>query len=80
MMEFLSNWIEGIAIAVIIASIFEIILPNGIIHNVKSGIFNYECESITNLILSEILLFLVFSCLYLLFIFFIHYYLKKIYI
>ena len=29
MMEFLSNWIEGIAIAVIIASIFEIILPNG---------------------------------------------------
>lgn len=29
MIEFLSNWIEGIAIAVIIASIFEMILPNG---------------------------------------------------
>ena len=27
--EFLSKWIEGIAIAVIIASIFEMILPNG---------------------------------------------------
>ena len=32
MIEFLSKWIEGIAIAVIIASIFEMILPNG---NVK---------------------------------------------
>lgn len=29
MIEFLSKWIEGIAIAVIIASIFEMILPNG---------------------------------------------------
>ncbi len=29
MIEFLSKWVEGIAIAVIIASIFEMILPNG---------------------------------------------------
>ena len=29
MIKFLSNWIEQIAIAVIIASIFELILPNG---------------------------------------------------
>ena len=29
MIEFLSKWIEGITIAVIIASIFEMILPNG---------------------------------------------------
>lgn len=29
MIEFLSKWIEGIAITVIIASIFEMILPNG---------------------------------------------------
>ena len=29
MIEFLSKWIESIAIAVIIASIFEMILPNG---------------------------------------------------
>ena len=29
MVSFLSSWIEGIAIAVIIASIFELILPNG---------------------------------------------------
>ena len=29
MIVFLSKWIEGIAIAVIIASIFEMILPNG---------------------------------------------------
>ena len=29
MIEFLSNWIQGIAIAVIIASIFEMLLPNG---------------------------------------------------
>lgn len=29
MLSFLSNWIEGIAIAVIIASIFEMILPKG---------------------------------------------------
>lgn len=29
MVKFLGNWIEGIAIAVIIASIFEMILPNG---------------------------------------------------
>ncbi len=35
MLEFLRNWIEGIAISVIIASIFEIILPNG---NVKKYI------------------------------------------
>ena len=32
MIDFLGNWIEGIAIAVIITSIFEMILPNG---NVK---------------------------------------------
>lgn len=29
MLNFLSNWIEGIAIAVIVASIFEMILPKG---------------------------------------------------
>ena len=29
MLEFLSEWVEGIAIAVIIASIFEMILPKG---------------------------------------------------
>lgn len=29
MLEFLSGWVEGIAIAVIIASIFEMILPKG---------------------------------------------------
>lgn len=29
MIDFLSKWIEGIAIAVIIASIFEMILPDG---------------------------------------------------
>lgn len=29
MIDFLSNWIEQIALAVIIASIFELILPNG---------------------------------------------------
>ncbi len=29
MIRFLSKWIEGIAIAVIITSIFEMILPNG---------------------------------------------------
>ena len=29
MIEFLSKWIEGIAIAAIVASIFEMILPNG---------------------------------------------------
>ena len=35
MIEFLSKWIEGIAIAVIIASIFEMILPNG---NIKKNV------------------------------------------
>lgn len=35
MISFLSKWIEGIAIAVIIASIFEMILPNG---NIKKYI------------------------------------------
>ena len=29
MIKFLSSWVEGIAIAVIVASIFEMILPNG---------------------------------------------------
>ena len=29
MINFLSNWIEGIAVTVVIASIFEMILPNG---------------------------------------------------
>ena len=29
MIKFLSNWIEGIVIAVIIASIFEMLLPKG---------------------------------------------------
>ena len=29
MINFLSKWIEGIAIAVIVASIFEMILPDG---------------------------------------------------
>lgn len=29
MIDFLSKWIEGIAIAVIITSIFEMILPDG---------------------------------------------------
>ena len=29
MMKFLSSWVEGIASAVIVASIFEMILPNG---------------------------------------------------
>ena len=29
MIKFLSNWIQGIALAVIIASIFEMLLPNG---------------------------------------------------
>lgn len=29
MIDFLSKWIEGIAIAVIVASIFEMILPDG---------------------------------------------------
>ena len=29
MIEFLRKWIEGIAITVIIASIFEMLLPNG---------------------------------------------------
>lgn len=35
MLEFLRSWIEGIAISVIIASIFEMILPNG---NIKKYI------------------------------------------
>lgn len=35
MINFLSKWIEGIAIAVIIASIFEMILPDG---NIKKYI------------------------------------------
>lgn len=35
MINFLSNWIEGIAIAVIIASIFEMLLPDG---NIKKYI------------------------------------------
>ena len=35
MISFLSNWIEGIAIAVIIASIFEMLLPKG---NIKKYI------------------------------------------
>ena len=35
MINFLSNWIEGIAIAAIIASIFEMIIPNG---NIKKYI------------------------------------------
>ena len=29
MIEFLGKWIEGIAISVIIASIFEMLLPDG---------------------------------------------------
>lgn len=35
MIDFLSKWIEGIAIAVIITSIFEMILPDG---NIKKYI------------------------------------------
>ena len=35
MINFLTNWIEGIAIAVIIASIFEMLLPKG---NIKKYI------------------------------------------
>lgn len=35
MINFLSNWVEGIAIAVIIASIFEMIIPKG---NIKKYI------------------------------------------
>ena len=38
MIEFLCKWIEGIAIAVIIASIFEIMLPNGNIKKVIKAI------------------------------------------
>ena len=53
MIEFLSKWIEGIAIAVIIASIFEMLLPNG---NIKKyvkvilGIYIVFCviEPFTN--------------------------------
>ena len=42
MIKFLSSWVEGIAIAVIVASIFEMILPNGNIKiyvNIVLGIF-----------------------------------------
>ena len=41
MIEFLSKWIEGIAIAVIIASIFEMILPNGNIKKYVKAISLY---------------------------------------
>ena len=63
-----------IGIAVTIKNFFNFYFIKSIQKYIIKKLFNYECESITNLILSEILLFLVFSCLYLLFIFFIHYY------
>ena len=41
------KWIDtrfNLKITIPIGCEAEIILPNGIIHNVKAGIFNYECE------------------------------------
>ena len=40
MINFLSNWIEQIAISVIIVSIFELILPKGNLKKYKSCTWN----------------------------------------
>lgn len=65
MIKFLSNWIEGIVIAVIIASIFEMLLPKGnikkyvkivlgiyIVFNIISPFFNnkFKYNNITDVV------------------------------